>query len=535
MKQKDKIPLNIKIQKQKNKYGINKYGVVNLDNNKVIVPYEYDKITPLGTDTLKACNSWDRQCKIITNNNLSVLTGNYLKVAIVKIDKSKPADIANSIYIGVSEPVFDNHKALQGYITIPSRSSKDIIRRTIEQNNKISHIKFNNYPDDGFFTLKNDNKYGFLRPVDDDYFFVLPVFDNIYPLDKYSLLFQMFGISNSYSDDLVYKKESEKETDIHPFYDFIDEDIDIKDGNIYITYKSKSSKYTNLKLSHYSVLDILVFYRDELIEDANKSIAGNDVLCRKNNKKEIRKVLNKITSKNTLDELYKKYNKVGFLKFYNYPKEGMLLTSFGRKKGLIIFQKEGNKVIPKQYEDFYFQDMNSLIYRTLGITYSNNEAILAKKDGKWGIINKNNEIISDFQYDKIVQANAKENAILSHKMYGRNVDIHLNSIEFPKKDYIIVEKGNLAGVINSKGENLVPLKERFNKQQLENLLSDNDGVVKEGSENIQKAWRSIGEYEDFSILNSIDSFFAGVFGFGEIIALPFLMIFFPSYVASIMH
>jgi len=253
MKEKDNIPLNIKIVKKDGKR-----GVINKDTKEIIVPYgNYQTLEKLGKDTLKVCERRE-SCKVITNNNLPVLRDyHHIDTLIAKIDPSRPDDVSNSIYIGLKE----NNTA---HITIPSMSAGGIVKKIIEQHNKLSFVKFNNYPENGFFVLnstdkKGNKKYGFLVPDGDDWEITVPQFDTVNVSDEQSYLYKILKISNSsYNDIIVSSAHSDGGNYMkynplnHSYIDgswngyikpaslpFNKENIEIKNGYLYVTYSNK--------------------------------------------------------------------------------------------------------------------------------------------------------------------------------------------------------------------------------------------------------------------------------------------------------
>ena len=101
--------------------------------------------------------------------------------------------------------------------------------------------------------------------------------------------------------------------------------------------------------------------------------------------------------------------------------------------------------IPAIYDDYYFPDGKSLISQEYDISYFTN-AIIVKKNGKWGIIDKNGNQLVDFVYDKIITFDPviDENVINRKPVYSE--------ISFPVKDKFIAFSGNNVYVIDLYGK-----------------------------------------------------------------------------------
>ena len=93
-----------------------------------------------------------------------------------------------------------------------------------------------------------------------------------------------------------------------------------------------------------------------------------------------------------------------------------------------------------------------------------------------GIIDKNNNVIKDFLYDKMIVLAAKPKVNVSFNSNG--VNIKYENIEFPQSNLILVKKDNKYGVISRNGEIIIPLKNEFDRAKYANLY-----VLEQNSQN----------------------------------------------------
>lgn len=144
-----------------------------------------------------------------------------------------------------------------------------------------------------------------------------------------------------------------------------------------------------------------------------------------------------------------------------YPKDGdfypVSYTYFKNDKGLL--DSEANEIIPFEYETFIIIDHEHIQAR--------------KKDEKWGVLNKNNEIVFDFEYDLIAPFDQSNKAYFEKgKEYGY---IYLDNAEVeikgtldrdPIKYFYGYAKNNQYGVFS--------FKEYHNSKLLGICLFEND-------------------------------------------------------------
>lgn len=440
------IPKNIKIFKEDGKY-----GVLNRDNNQVLIPASYDKIKKLGSDTVKV--EKNKKWGVLTNNNKLVMDTNYKKVDFIDISEKKYADIIHSIYLG------DNGNSW--YATTPGRQPEDFFRKTFKFNNNVTWLKFYNYPTYGILPYKLGTKYGLIICNGDYAGIIKPVFDEFYFPDSSSAIYQQFNISYSNPDAIVAKKAG-KWGIIDRYGNSV---VDFKYDNIVMADAVVKERLKTVGDTMELTFQNMIFPQDDKLLVQEKGIEkvidkkGNEILSL--GKKADAISILALDDENSLAKIYKINNNRSHIKFINYPSSGIYEYKTGSKSGLLISENGKEYVIPSEYDDFYFQDSNLAIYKRLGISYSNPDLIIAKKNGKWGIINKQNKKVVDFIYDWVIM----QNALVDEKISVNKNDVTFDykNISFPQSDLILVGKKDKYGVISRTGHILIPLKYSFIK------------------------------------------------------------------------
>lgn len=440
------IPKNIKIFKEDDKY-----GVLNRDNNEVLIPASYDKIKKLGSDTVKV--EKDKKWGVLTNNNKLVMAPDYKKVDFIDISEKKYADIIHSIYLG------DNGNSW--YATTPGRQPEDFFRKTFKFNNNVTWLKFYNYPTHGILPYKLGTKYGLIICNGDYAGIIKPVFDEFYFQDSASAIYQQFNISYSNPDAIVAKKAG-KWGIIDKYGNSV---VDFKYDNIVMADAVVKEKLKTVGDTIELTFKDMIFPQDDKLLVQEKGVEkvidkkGNEILS--SGKKAEAISIPSFDDTNFLKNIYEDNNKKSFIKFINYSPNGIYKYKKGGKFGLVVSENGKNYIIPSEYDDFYFQDANLAIYKRLGISYSNPDLIIAKQNGKWGVINKQNKKVVDFVYDWVIM----QNALVDEKISVNKNDVTFDykSISFPQSDLIIVGKNDKYGVINRTGHILIPLKYSFIK------------------------------------------------------------------------
>ncbi len=505
-----KIPDNIKIKKQNGKF-----GVINSENNSVLIPFEYEKIKKLGKDTVKVKK--DGKWGVLTNNNKLVMKNDFEKIYIMRINNKAPKDIIHSIYFGKKNGSL--------YAATPGRTSKDIFEKAFNKNNELSWIKFYNYPKEGIIVVQKSDKYGFLMTKGSESWLIMPEYEDFYIQDKGTTVFQQFQISYSNPDYIIVKKDGKwgiLNTDGTISVDFqyeqivmleatIDEDIDKIGDNLVLTYKSITFPQENYLIAKKDGMTYIIDKKGKIY--AQKKTVKNEI------------TFNDTSSKDFLNEIYKENNAKAFVKFKNYPKYGIYVTKnkYG-KQGLVISEPEKNYIIPQEYDEFKFQDSNTGIYKQLGISFSDGNSILAKKRGKWGLIDKNNNIIQDFKYNKAIILAARPKSKASFDKNG--VTIEYESIDFPKSNLILVKENKKYGVIDRNGEVIIPLRHEFVKKEYIDQYALKDG------DKIAMLYDDNSLTDNVLLANSDDSFGQKVLSntgyvLGCIIAIPGFIILSP--------
>ena len=380
------------------------FGVIDKSTNETVIPFEYKKIKNPVNEIFKV-KTKENKWQLITKDDKPLLEGEFDKVKILQ-DK----------YIGIYNK--HNHTS---HITSSDFNSKEILDKIYEQNNIISKIKFYNYPNTGIFVLQNRGKYGFLAILEDKSIYVPPIYHKIYVPDNTTSIFKILGMSYSDIEDIkVYdgyywfnfdkegKIKSQTSALVRLASLYIDEDAEIKNDNIVFTFKSKINSFKNIALT-----------------------------------------------------AFPKEDNFGIGKVLSYPKNHIEITNDNLK----IYENEEVYQIPrKNYEDFYFQDSNTIIYQIKNISFADPNRIFAKKNGYWGIIDKNENVISDFQYNDIMGLNAKEDVELTKN--NKKYDLNYENIVFPSNNIFLVRKDDLYNVIDINGKTLVNLGTIIEKENL---------------------------------------------------------------------
>jgi len=387
------------------------YCVVDKTTLNNVVPCEYKKIKKLGLDSLKA-KTKNNRWKILTINNEEIFDREFDKVKISKIDNKKDFTLENTIFYGIYKKNSSKNNLI--YIKSYNYSPENFLEEYFNQNNKISKINFNNYPKIGTIILNKDNKFGYLSAQKDYFIYLPPKFENIYIPDNETSVFKLLGISYSDIEDIKvfdkyywYNIKPDGKTHKKIAYltklasPFVKQDIKIEEDKIILNFKGINNSYKNISLTAFP------------------------------DKKE-------------------NYFGVGQIKsdLKNY-------ITVSKDKIEISDNKKVYTILKKDYDDFYFQDSNTIIYNVKNISFSNPNRIFAKKNGLWGIIDKNQNVIADFQYEDIKGFQAEEEIEL--KEDNKKYDLKYKNVNFPKKNIFLVKKGKKYGLIDINGEVLAVL------------------------------------------------------------------------------
>lgn len=315
--------------------------------------------------------------------------------------------------------------------------------------NAFDNIKFINYPNVGtikysvqagksepFYTLVSVNpNYVIIKKIDKE----RPRLYNDNFDDSNSIISKLLNISYIKIPNCDYYYNIEN------IPAFIDEEVKIENNKIFITYKNFSFQKHH-ELHNYPKIHKKIAY------DRTK-------------RETIFTPIGLVKFKN-IQELYNKIEKETPYKFINYPQNFILAESKSDGSGTVnlIFYENGKKtkVLYTEYKDFYFSDINMFInqisdFNYNGISYQNPNRIIAKnKNGKWGMIDKDNNVKVPFIYDKILSI-------------GNNVNEKIVNIDDEQAEQLIVKymgqskeynmffafKDNKIGVINDKNDILV--------------------------------------------------------------------------------
>lgn len=108
-----------------------------------------------------------------------------------------------------------------------------------------------------------------------------------------------------------------------------------------------------------------------------------------------------------------------------------------------------------------------------------------KRKGKWGFINRANQLVIPANYDYAESFNGTVALVQEVSLYGaidrsgaKIIETGYNNIEIAMKGYMIVNNGALYGIVSSKGEVVVPMIYRSIRIFDQNLLilTDKDGI-----------------------------------------------------------
>lgn len=453
-----------------------KYGIVNNDGN-VILPYKYDSIKKITPNSYRIQNA--NNYGVALNTGEVILPVKYSAVKVFKIKNDNFAEYNDS-----KHSIFFAKEKNSWLAFTPTRQADEFFRRTYNYNNKVSWVKFYNYPTKGILQYKVLGKYGLVISTDDEVRIIEPKFDEFYFQDKNSAIFKQFNISFTNPDAILAKKNG-KWGVINRFgaekvaftYDsvlmadaIVHEDVEFNNKEIAFTFK-------DIELP---IEDTVLAKRNNRSLVFNK-ITGKTIMTPPYIKSTV--VADSYSSDYFLQNTYAKNNKTEFIKFSDYPQEGIRKFKEGKEYGLLIRNNGENFKIPAVYQDFYFQDSHSAIYQKLGISYSNPDLIIAKKDGKWGIIDKNNKIIDDFKYQSVLTLNA----ITREDIYvDRNsISIRYQGSEFPSQELVLVSQNDKFGVIKRDGSVIIPLQYQFVRPQSAPKSAENatDSKILYGSAN----------------------------------------------------
>lgn len=453
-----------------------KYGLINKDGN-ALLPCEYDSIKKMTPNAYRIQNA--NTYGVALNTGEIILPVKYSAVKVFKIKNDNFAEYNDS-----KHSIFFAKEKNSWLAFTPTRQADEFFRRTYNYNNKVSWVKFYNYPTKGILQYKVLGKYGLVISTGDEVRIIEPKFDEFYFQDKNSAIFKQFNISFTNPDAILAKKNG-KWGVINRFgtekvafaYDsvlmadaIVHEDVEFNNDNIAFTFKDIELPMEDTVLAKRNNRS-LVFNR----------VTGKIIMTPPYRKSTI--IADNYSSGYFLQNTYAKNNKTEFIKFSDYPLEGIRKFKEGKKYGLLIRKNGENFIIPAEYQDFNFQDSHSAIYQKLGISYSNPDLIIAKKDGKWGIIDKNNKIVDDFKYQSVLTLNAitKEDICVDRNA----ISIRYQGSEFPSQELVLVSQNDKFGVIKIDGSVIIPLRYQFVRPQSAPKTAENatDSKILYGSAN----------------------------------------------------
>ena len=345
---------------------------------------------------------------------------------------------------------------LKGYyylIYSPDNIFADIFPAFYSANNENNNIIFQNFPNSGAnrYTPKK------MITIRDNIFtsdYIIIDDDKLDFYDFNSVLGSLYRIA-------LFKDVNNPKTNV-PSY--IEEDVKIENGKMIVTFKDIIVPYHSVtylpKNIHYS---------------STSGVSTNEFL-------------NQNLSKSYSDMCSKKH-----YCFKNYPLNAMIVKyGKNRTKNLYIFENGiKTKSIEDTYSNFYFSDKNSVINKKakINIFFNSQNYIIAQKDDKWGVIDKNNKQKIPFIYDKILPVGG-----YIIESIGDKSDEFYYIGHTKLYNLFIVTKGNETGVIDDKNNIVVP----FYKINLSNypiidyILLSKD--FKPNKHPIKRTTKAIGDF-----------------------------------------
>ena len=352
-----------------------------------------------------------------------ILPYKYERVRKIKTDKKIAYVGENTAFISLYSPdgLYDN-----------------FMRTYYSQNNKFQNMKFENYPDNGIIRYKQGEKYGIIYVNGNIINIAKPVFEKVEFPDENSLASKILNVSfapldkiilyvkyplNKTKGEYIYKSAQAlfnenpfafKKGYVYMPSAFIDENIEVKNNNLYVTYK-------------------------------NITVDNNDYTFspRKNTPAMMPDISN-------IGELYNFINNNTGFELKGYPPEGILKT--GQK--LYIFDDDKMQRISGIYDDFKLNGTNIFINKLTGLnlSFQSPRKIIAKKTDKWGMIDQDGNVKIPFIYDEIFTQNINVNEKISE-----NEKLVMEYIsQSAENNIFIARKGKKYGVINENNEILVP-------------------------------------------------------------------------------
>ncbi len=352
-----------------------------------------------------------------------ILPYKYERVRKIKADKKIAYAGENTAFISLYSPdgLYDN-----------------FMRTYYSQNNKLQNMKFENYPDNGVIRYKQGDKYGIIYVNGNIIHIAKPVFKKVEFPDENSLVSKILNVSfapldkiilyveyplNKTKGEYIYKSAQAlfnenpfafKKGYVYMPSAFIDENIEVKNNNLYVTYK-------------------------------NITVDCNDYTFspRKNTPSMMPDISN-------IGELYNFINNNTGFELKGYPLKGILKT--GQK--LYFFDEDKMQRIKGLYDDYQLNGTNIFINKLTGLnlSFQSPDKIIAKKTEKWGMIDQEGNVKIPFIYDEIFTQNINVNEKISE-----NEKLVMKYIsQSAENNIFIARKGKKYGVINENNEILVP-------------------------------------------------------------------------------
>lgn len=348
-----------------------------------------------------------------------------------------------------------------------------------------SNIKFENYPKNGSIIYsqkfgQSETRYGIINVENGIITITQPIFAKISFSDENSLIAKKLKISYAPLYDIIgYSGESNcfvrisdylKETGLTGYCgkDLLEksniyENIEIKNGMIYSRYENS-------------------------IHPEEKPILSINPVKSKGNITFDNNFGSGFIKFSSVQELYDFFEKNLNAEFINYPENIMLLN--GNK--LEITENGESKTL--LYRNFNLNGKNSLFNRLTGlnVSFQNPDNIIAEKNNRWGVIDRNNNVIIPFEYNGIEPFNFQ---ILEKITVSEGGKFKLEFIENKGDDGLFIARKNLYNskthkqkiyyyLIDSEN-NIISSYESISPEDTEDMLTVKQQTAKKNEEKIK--------------------------------------------------
>lgn len=271
--------------------------------------------------------------------------------------------------------------------------------------------------------------------------------------------------------------------------------VDLDTGKLITPYKYDKLErvgddFVKRKVFKYGSWDVATNDNRLLLEDCNsvavKKIDESKPLTLKNsiiyghnkeNSKSLQIMVPEPIEQNLSEKIVNKNNEIFSLKFSKYPKSDLIIIKNKSKYGVITLEGNVLRIIPPQFDKIYFPDMNSAIFRRLGVSYSQNKYFIAQKNKKWNFYQKTGEqVYRDFDYITALESDLFE----TFEFNNNSINFTYKKIKNPLTDkYIVLDKkSKKAEIVDSNFVVLARIPDNYliseNFQSIEERILDNN-------------------------------------------------------------